>query len=76
MNTKTRGEKIDRFIEDAKAVAIKGLLIVWAILTIFLAVGFAGNYIECKKLNMELKRIESEYSELNEHIEAIYVYRK
>lgn len=76
MNTLTRGEKIDRAIEGAKAAAIKGLLIVWAVLTMFLAVGFAGNYVECKKLNKELERIESEYSELNDHVEAIYVYRK
>lgn len=76
MNTRTRGEKIDEFIENAKRTAVKVLLILWAVLTIFLGIGFAGNYIENKKLNMELKRIEQEYSELNEHVEAIYVYRK
>lgn len=76
MNTLTRGEKIDRAIEEAKRTAIRVLLVLWAVLTIGLGIGFAGNYVAYKNLKTEYEKIESDYSELNEHVEAIYVYRK
>lgn len=72
---KTRGEKIDEFIENVKRIVIKILLILWAVLTIFLAIGFAGNYMEVQRLKEENKKIEREYSEVMGHIETIYVYR-
>lgn len=76
MNTLTRGEKIDRAIESAKRTAIKVMLILWGVVTIGLAIGFAGNYVAYKNLKSEYERIESEYNELNDHVEAIYVYRR
>ncbi len=76
MNTMTRGEKLDRALEEAKRAVIKGLLIIWATLTVMLGIGFVAKCHETKQLNMELNRIESEYSNLQNHVEAIYVYRK
>lgn len=76
MDTLTRGEKIDRALENAKRVAIKVLLILWAVLTMFLAIGFAGNHVQVKHLEEQLERVESEYTQLQNHVEAIYVYHR
>lgn len=58
MNCKTRGQKIDEFLESAKRVLINTLLVIWAVLTAFLAIGFAGNKLENEELKGKIKSME------------------
>ena len=58
MNCKTRGQKIDEALESAKRFMINVLLIVWAVLTAFLAIGFAGNKLENDELKGKIESME------------------
>ena len=58
MNCYTRREKIDEFLESAKRVLINTLLVIWAVLTAFLAIGFAGNKLENEELKGKIKSME------------------
>ena len=58
MNCKSRGQKIDEFLESAKRVLINTLLVIWAVLTAFLAIGFAGNKLENEELKGKIKSME------------------
>ena len=76
MNTLTRGEKIDRALEAAKAWFIRMMLIIWAILTLSLGLGFMVSSKRCDELEKRLERVESEYTNFKESVDAIYVFHR
>ena len=75
MNCKTRGQKIDEFLESAKRVLINTLLVIWAVLTAFLAIGFAGNKLENEELKGKIKSMEvqMQMKEETKQTETTYV---
>ena len=58
MSIKSRGEKIDEFLENAKRVLINTLLLIWAVITIFLAIFLVGNRMEINELKGTLNQME------------------
>ena len=58
MNIMTRGEKIDAALESAKRVLINTLLVIWAVLTVFLGIGFLANHMEVEKLSNKIETME------------------
>lgn len=72
MNCKTRGQKTDEFLESAKRVLINTLLVIWAVLTAFLAIGFAGNKLENEELKGKIKSMEVQMKETKQ-TETTYV---
>lgn len=72
MNCKTRGQKIDEALESAKRFMINVLLIAWAVLTAFLAIGFAGNKLENDELKGKIKSMEVQMKETKQ-TETTYV---
>ncbi len=59
MNCKTRGEKIDEFIANAKRVAITGLLILWGIITMATGVALGMEKHKTAMLEKEITKLES-----------------
>jgi len=55
MNTLTRGEKIDRALETAKCWFIRTFLVIWALLTLSLGLGYVVSSHRVTELE---KRIE------------------
>ena len=76
MNTLTRGEKIDRALEAVKTWFIRMMLIIWAILTLSLGLGFMVSSRRCDELERRLERVESEYTNFKESVDAIYVFHR
>ena len=60
MNTKSRAQKIDEFLEDAKRFFIVTLLVAWGVLTVFLGIGFMGNRLEVKNLKSQIEKMEEQ----------------
>lgn len=60
MNTKSRAQKVDEFLEDVKRFFIVTILVAWGILTMFLGIGFMGNRLEVKNLKTQIKVMEEE----------------
>lgn len=59
MSIKTRGEKIDEFIENAKRVAITGLLILWGVITMATGIALGMEKHKTAVLEKELTKVES-----------------
>ena len=66
MNVMTRGEKIDAALESAKRALINTLLVIWAVLTAFLGIGFLANHMEVEKLSNEIETMEVQLKESKE----------
>lgn len=73
MNIMTRGEKIDEFLENAKRVLINTLLVIWAVITIILGIGFIANHMEVTKLNNKIKGLEVQLKESKETKTESYI---
>lgn len=74
MSIKSRGEKIDEFLENAKRVLINTLLLIWAVITIFLAICLVGNRMEINELKGTLNQMEVQLkSKETKQTETTYV---
>lgn len=73
MNIKSRGQKIDEFLENAKRFMINVLLIAWAVLTAFLGLGFLANRLENDELKSKIKSMEIQMKEESKTTETTYV---
>ena len=76
MNTLTRGEKIDRAINEVKKWTVRILLIAWAFVTMALGICYGIERRHSAKLEERLNRIESTYTEFKDSVDAIYVYHR
>ncbi len=74
MSTKTRGQKIDEFLTNAKRITIITLLILWACVTLALGVSVGLEKSKVQKLEKQIEAIDKEHKELMDHLEAYYVY--
>lgn len=78
MNTLTRGEKIDRALEAAKAWFIRMMLIIWAILTLSLGLGFMLSSKRCNELERRVEyyeEIESKSIKVSDE-DMIYIWHR
>lgn len=73
MSIKTRGEKIDEFLENAKRVLINTLLVIWAVITIFLAICLVGNRMEINELKGTVNQMEVQLKKETKTTETTYV---
>ena len=76
MNCKTRGQKIDEALTTVKVWTVRVLLIAWAFVTFGGGIALGWTMRENEKLKEELIKVESEYSDFQEHMEAIYVFKR
>lgn len=76
MNTKTRGEKIDEFIENAKRAAVTGLLVLWGIITMATGIALGMEKHKTAILEKEVIRLESLYESAYGDVETIYVRQR
>lgn len=78
MNTMTRGEKIDRALEAAKLCFIRIFLVVWALLTLSLGLGFIVSSRRCDELERKVeyyKEIESKTIRVNDE-DMVYIWHR
>ena len=78
MNTLTRGEKIDRAINEVKTWTVRILLIAWAFVTMALGICYGIERRHSAKLEERLNKIESmsNYSvEDLKDIKVIYIHK-
>ena len=73
MNVMTRGEKIDRFIENAKHALVTTLLVAWAVVTFWMGIILIADTYTIKDLKEELKTYQSIVKEETENGEWILV---
>ena len=78
MNTLTRGEKIDRALENAKAIVVKVTIIAWAFLTMALGVSLGMERANNESLREQIRVLKEEQKnfELGEDVKTVYIYRK
>lgn len=78
MNTLTRGEKIDRAINEVKTWTVRILLIAWAFVTMALGICYGIERRHSAKLEERLERVESMTGitvEDLKDVKAIYIRR-
>lgn len=73
MSIKSRGEKIDEFLENAKRVLINTLLLIWAVITIFLAICLVGNRMEINELKGTVNQMEVQLKQSKETKTESYI---